>query len=122
MAVGSLALWIAVPAGWLWVTRGLEAGPRFVLAITGSVASMAGGAWVLYRLEAVYLRAAGEVERRSFHPSWTQTASESNEHRPALSLLDRFLVASAVVALVALVVWWTLLADSPNPSGPLQPL
>ena len=41
---------------------------------------------------------------------------------PRLTLLDAFLVASAVVALVALVGWWAFLADSPNPSGPLQPL
>jgi hypothetical protein len=32
------------------------------------------------------------------------------------------LIASAVVALILLVLWWAFLADNPNPSGPLQPL
>jgi hypothetical protein len=39
-----------------------------------------------------------------------------------MSLLAVFLVVSAIIAAVALVVWWALLADSSNPSGPLQPL
>jgi len=39
-----------------------------------------------------------------------------------LTLLEIFLVVSAVVAVVVLVAWWAFLADSPNPSGPLQPI
>ena len=41
MAVGSLALWTLIPAGWMYVTREIEpAGARFVLTIFGCVASM----------------------------------------------------------------------------------
>jgi hypothetical protein len=101
MAMGSLALWTAIPAGWMYVTREMEpAGARFLVTIVGCVASMAGAGTLLYRLEAVYFRAAG----------------------PQRGVLDTFMVASAVVALLALVLWWAVLADSPNPSGPLQPL
>ena len=38
------------------------------------------------------------------------------------SLLEVTLVASAIIALIALVVWWAFLADSSDPSGPLQPI
>jgi hypothetical protein len=101
MALGSLALWTAIPAGWMYATREMEpAGARFVLTIFGCVASMIGAGSLLYRLEAAYFGTRGT----------------------RVGLLDRFMVASAVLALLALVVWWVVLADSPNPSGPLQPL
>ncbi len=32
------------------------------------------------------------------------------------------LVISALIALVGLVLWWFFIADTANPSGPLQPI
>ena len=102
MALGSLALWIAIPVGWLWVGRDLDsAGARFLITLAGCVASMLGAAWFLFRVEASYLRSKG-IEGDG--------------------PLDTLIAASAVIAIVALVVWWALLADSPSPSGPLQPV
>jgi hypothetical protein len=99
MGLGSFALWIAIPAGWLYATRDLDPiGARFVLVVVGCIFSMAGAAVILHRLEAAYVRLAG---------------------RP---VLDTILVISAVAAIVALVLWWAFLADNPSPSGPLQPL
>lgn len=123
MAVGSLALWTAIPAGWMWVTRDMEpAGARFVLTILGCVATMAGAGSLLYRLEAVHLQLSGAARPRPAPPSWLRTVSHDRRARPRLSLLDTFMALSALIALVALVLWWVVLADSPNPSGPLQPL
>jgi hypothetical protein len=100
MALGSLALWIVVPIGWLWATRDLESGGRFLLTVPGCVLTMAGCAWWLSRLQEVHTRVSGAEK----------------------PVLESLLAASAVIALISLVVWWALLADSPNPSGPLQPL
>jgi hypothetical protein len=123
MALGSLALWTAIPAGWMYATRGMEpAGARFVLTILGCVASMTGAGYLLYRLEAVYFRTAGSAARAQAPPSFLRMAGDERVGGTRLGLLDRFMVASAVLALLALVLWWGLLADSPDPSGPLQPL
>ena len=123
MAVGSLALWTLIPAGWMYVTREIEpAGARFVLTIFGCVASMVGAGSLLYRLESVYFRASGTVAPDPARPSFLRTVGDTRAVRPRLGLLDTFMAASAVVALLALLLWWALLADSPNPSGPLQPL
>ena len=63
MALGSLALWIAIPAGWLWVTRDLQPlGARFLIVIVGCVSSMVGAGVFLFRLEAVYARMKGKAE------------------------------------------------------------
>jgi hypothetical protein len=123
MAIGSLALWIAIPAGWLWVTRGLEPfGARFLIVIVGCVASMLGGGALLFRLEATYNGMTGTARPAVATPGWLRRAGDAGLPRPRLSLLEVFLVVSAVVALLALVAWWAFLADSPNPSGPLQPV
>lgn len=123
MALGSLGLWIAIPIAWLWIARDLEpAGTRFVITITGCVLTMLGGGWLLYRLEAIYVRTTGKVGQESVEPAWLRSSREAGAPRPPLSLLEALLVASALAAVVALIAWWAFAADSPNPSGPLQPL
>jgi hypothetical protein len=123
MALGSLALWIAIPAGWLYVTRDLQPfGPRFLIVLVGCVSSMLGAGSLLYRLEAVYRRMTGTAAPEVAPPRWMRSAREQGRPSRSMTLLEIFLVVSAVIALVALVGWWAFLADSPNPSGPLQPL
>jgi hypothetical protein len=123
MALGSLALWIALPAAWLWVTRDLQSvATRFLIVIAGCVITMMAGGWFLFRLEAVYARITGTAVPALETPRYLRTAAEERRPRRRLTLLEICLVASALVALAALVVWWVFLADSANPSGPLQPL
>ena len=122
MAIGSLAMWTAVPAGWLVVVRNLQpAGTRYVIAIVGCLATMVGTGVLLYRLEAVYVARKGTAGDPA-PPSWLRTVNDQGAAARRMSLLDVFLVVSAVIAMIALVAWWALLADNPNPSGPLQPL
>jgi hypothetical protein len=123
MALGSLALWTAVPAAWLWLTRDLEPdGTRYFIVITGCAITMPIGAALLYRLEAIYAEitgaARGRVPARS---AWLRSVSDERRPRGRLTLLEIFLVVSAVIALVALVGWWAFLADTSNPSGPTAP-
>jgi hypothetical protein len=123
MAIGSLALWIAIPAAWLWVTRNLDSfAARFLIVLAGCTITMASAGSLLYRLEAVYVRLRGAAAPVAQSPAYLSTAAEQRRPRRPLTLLEIFLVVSGVVALVGLVAWWAFLADSPNPSGPLQPL
>jgi hypothetical protein len=122
MALGSLALWIAIPSGWLWVTRHIEPlGARFLVVITGCVISMLGAGSLLFRLEAFYARTTG-ARPAVATPGWMRSVGDEGQSRPRMSLLEVLLVVSALIALLTLVVWWVFLADSPNPSGPLQPV
>lgn len=111
--IGSLALWTAVPIGWMYFTGRLVAdqGGRFVLVIFGVPLSIALVFTLLSRVDG---------HRRRLNPV-VEPASE-NDRPKGHSLLEVMLVASAVVALVALVVWWFFIADTANPSGPLQPV
>jgi hypothetical protein len=123
MALGSLALWIAIPVGWLWVTRHMQPlGARFLIVIVGCVGTMLGVGVFLYRLEAIHARMTGTAEPELASPGWLRSVGDAGRPSRRLTLLEIFLVGSALVALVTLVVWWVFLADSPNPSGPLQPI
>jgi hypothetical protein len=104
VVAGSLAVWTAVPVGWIYLVGDLVSGggPRFVLVIFGCPLAMALVCVLLIRVEAY---------RRRLSPAGEPW-----------SLLEVALVSSAVAALVGLVLWWALLADNPSPSGPLQPL
>jgi hypothetical protein len=122
MAAGCLFLWIGLPLLWLVLTRHTEPdATRFVLVITGCALTMPIVGWGLYRLEGLYSGVSGTPARPA-RAGYLRSIGEERRSRRGLSLLDRMLVASALVALVALVAWWAFIADSPNPSGPLQPL
>jgi hypothetical protein len=123
MVLGSLALWIAIPAAWLWLTRDMNSlAARFLVVIGGCVITMVAAGSLLFRLEAVYARVTGTAAPDSEPPGYLRTLAEQRRPRRRLTLLELLLVVSAVIAVGALIVWWAFLADNPNPSGPLQPL
>jgi hypothetical protein len=102
--VGALALWTIVPVAWLYLTGDLvdNGGARFVLVIFGCPLTMALVFVALHRVE-----------------SYRRALSPVSEPKP---LLERMLVASAVIAVAGLILWWFFVADAADPSGPLQPL
>src|SRR6476620_6992098 len=69
MVGASLALWIGVPAGWLWIGSQVQGstgnvGTAIAVMLVGAVASIVAIAWVLGRLNRVHedLRAARGAE------------------------------------------------------------
>ena len=114
---GGLALWTLIPYFWLQLTGGLSPGARFVLVILGLPLTMALAFVVLIRVDAHRQDLRAEHQHGS-----TDGVDGSSSGDGRSSLLEVTLVASAIIALIALVVWWAFLADSPDPSGPLQPI
>ena len=104
IVLGSVALWTVVPVAWLTATGAVvsHGGARFIIVMFGCPLSMG-----LVGL----LLAVLEGHRRALSPATEPRA-----------LLEPMLVLSGVLALAGLVLWWFLVAESPNPSGPLQPI
>jgi hypothetical protein len=65
---------------------------------------MLGATVFLYRLEAVYVRVMGTAEPELATPGWPRSVGDPGRPR-RLTLLEIFLVVSALIALVTLVVW-----------------
>jgi hypothetical protein len=103
MVGASLALWIGVPAGWLWIGSQIQGstgsvGTAIAVMLVGAIVSIVALAWVLGRLNRMHehLRAARGVE-----PSGPP-------------LLEVVLVVTAAIALVGFAIWFFILAG-PGP-------
>jgi hypothetical protein len=103
MVGASLALWIGVPAGWLWIGSQIQGstgsvGTAIAVMLIGAIVSIVALAWVLGRLNRVHehLRAARGVD---------QTGPP---------LLEVVLVVTAAVALVGFAIWFFVFAG-PGP-------
>ena len=114
---GGLALWTLLPYSWLQLTGGLSPGARFVLVILGLPLTMALAFVLLIRIDTHRQDLLAEHQHGS-----TEAIDETSPGGGRSSLLEVTLVASAIIALVGLVLWWAFIADSPDPSGPLQPI
>jgi hypothetical protein len=103
MAVGSLALWIGIPVGSLWLAAKLtdSKGAHFLLTLPMTIVAMGGFAVFLAWLNGLYLAVIGPQETEEGAP-------------PARGPLERMLVWSLVVALLALFGWFFFLAENPS--------
>jgi membrane protease YdiL (CAAX protease family) len=107
LAVGTLVLWIGIPAGTLWGLSKLtdSSTNHFLLALVLIPTAMALFAIVLAWINALYLRVVGVV------PSEDDEDDGRWRWRGPLGL---FLSVSMVVAFVALIVWVLFIAEHPT--------
>lgn len=98
MFVGSLVLWIGVPAGWLWIGSRLQNGSSLAAAVGAMMIGM------LLTIVGV-LALLGWLNRKHVEllEARGRTAQLSENATTALELV---LVASAVVAVFGFVVWF----------------
>ena len=102
MVGASLALWIGVPAGWLWIGSQIQGstgslGAAIAAMLVGAIVSIVALAWVLGRLNRVH-----------------EHLREARGAEAGTPLLEVVLVVTAAVALVGFVVWFFVLAG-PGP-------
>jgi hypothetical protein len=125
VVAGSAFLWIGIPWLGLWLAGRLTVdnqGFLFFALLAVPVAMLAFG-WVLYRVNAVYERAAGrDPAQAGDRARWLGSLSGEREQfrraRAPRALVDVAMTASAVTAMCLLVVWFFFFASSPL--GPMQ--
>lgn len=122
MLVGAFSLWTVVPLGWLWIGSQIVGTqePRlwaYFVVLVGIVVSVIVIAKVLSALNhRVMAIRGGEGFRPTKIPLPWLESMRDERHSHSASVLDSVLVASAVMAVVALVIWFALLAGSPVPN------
>ncbi len=104
MVVGSLVLWVGVPAGWLWIGSQIQGstgdiGTAILVMMVGVLVSVIALVMVLVRINRFHehLREARGLPVSEY------------------SVLERVLVVTAGIALVSFGAWFLLLAG-PGPS------
>jgi hypothetical protein len=123
MLFTALALWTAIPVGWLWIgskvatTQFPAAGPYAVVGI-GIILTIVLDAWLIGRLNALYVRITGTNRLAPMRPSWLKSMgeSESDEGPRSTTVVEAVMMGSVLLAGFVFVGWFFLLAGSPIPN------
>jgi hypothetical protein len=118
IVAGSAFLWIGIPLVGLWLAgRFTTTAEGFLFATLGGIPlAMVAFGWVLYRVNAVYIRNLGpepESERR--HSAWLVSVSDergvSRRGRAPGRLIDVAMTVSISIALVVMAIWFFFLSQ-----------
>jgi hypothetical protein len=122
MAVGSVALWLGVPIGWLWIgsqwqseSQSTGFGP-YMLVLAGIVVSVALLAKGLAMINRVYGRVAGDESKVRVRLPWHRSMRGDDDSRYQRNVLDVVMVISVSIAVLAMTIWFFFFAGSPLPS------
>jgi len=123
MAIGSIALWLGVPIGWLWIgsqwqsdSQSTGFGP-YVLVLAGIIVSVAILAKGLASLNRAYGRVAGDDPTLRVRLPWHRSMRGDDDSRYQRNVLDVVMVISVSLAVLAMTIWFFFFAGSPLPSS-----
>lgn len=115
----ALSIWTLIPLGWVWIGSQLAAtqfpsiGP-YILVFFGIVVTILGTAWVIGRLNDLYVMLTGTHTVAPLRSSWLRSVRDSSEHQYGQPrLVEVILILSAILALAAFAFWFLLYAGSP---------
>jgi len=113
IVVGSAVLWIGIPFCGLWLAGRFTTRAQDFLLVTlvGIPTAMVGFGWVLYRLNALYMRWRGPSEGDGRdHSAWLVSLSDERaglrRARAPRPLIDVAMTTSLTIALVLMAIWF----------------
>lgn len=121
MLLTALALWTAIPVGWIWIgskvsdTQFPSEGPYAVVAV-GILLTVVLAAWLIGVLNAAYVRLTGTNRLAPMRPSWMRSMRDTGGEDGATTVVEAVMMGSVMLAGLVFVAWFFLLAGSPLPS------
>jgi hypothetical protein len=121
MLLAAFALWTAIPLSWLYIgsklseTQFPSGGPYAVVAV-GIVVSILVIAWLIGRLNGLYVRITGTNRLAPIRPAWLKSMRDTGSARQSATVVEAVLMSSVTLAALALTIWFFLLAGSPLPN------
>ncbi len=121
MLFAALSLWTAIPLSWIWIgskvaeTQFPATGPYMVVAV-GIILSILVTAWLLTRLNQLYVRVTGTNRLAPMRPAWMKSMRDTSEPVGTTTVVEAVLMGSVLLAAVALTFWFFFLAGSPLPN------
>lgn len=122
MVLGAFSMWTLIPFGWIWIasmiadTQQPSGGP-YMLVFFGIVCSILAMAWVLSRLNRLYVRITGTTQLSGrYLPAWRKSLSDERSGPHGVNVLEAVILASVLLAGAALAIWFFIAAGSPLPS------
>jgi hypothetical protein len=120
MLFAALALWTAIPLGWIWIGSKVATsqfpaeGPYAVVAV-GIVVTILADAWLIGRLNALYVRITGTNRLTPMRPSWLKSMRDTGP-TASTTVVEAVMMGSVLLAGFVFVAWFFLLAGSPLPN------
>jgi len=120
MLLAAFSLWTAIPLSWIYIgskvseTQFPSGGPYAVVAV-GIVASILVVAWLIGRLNNLYIRITGTNRLAPIRPGWLKSMRDTSPMTNSVTVVEAVLMASVMLAALALTLWFFLLAGSPLP-------
>ena len=121
MVLGAFSMWTVIPFGWIWIGSKLSssqapsAGP-YMLVFFGIVVSIVVVVLVLAWLNRLYEALIGTTEVEVERVRLWRSLSDERRPRHRWSVMEVVLLASVLVAFLAMGIWFFVLAGSPLPS------
>jgi hypothetical protein len=121
MLLAAFSLWTAIPLSWIYIaskvshTQFPSGGPYAVVAV-GIVASVLFVAWLIGRLNDLYIRITGTNRLTPIRPAWLKSMRDTGGLQSSVTVVEAVLMGSVMLAALALTVWFFLLAGSPIPN------
>jgi len=121
MLLAAFSLWTAIPLSWVYIaskvshTQFPSGGPYAVVAV-GFVTSVLFMAWLIGRLNSLYIRITGTNRLNPIRPAWLKSMRDTGGAQSPVTVVEAVLMSSVILAAMALTVWFFLLAGSPIPN------
>lgn len=121
MLLAAFSLWTAIPLSWIYIgskvseTQFPSGGPYAVVAV-GIIASVLVVAWLIGRLNALYVRVTGTNRLEPMRPNWLRSMRDTAPMQNSVTVVEAVLMGSVMLAALALTLWFFLLAGSPIPN------
>jgi small-conductance mechanosensitive channel len=121
MLLAAFSLWTAIPLSWVYIaskvshTQFPSGGPYAVVAI-GIVASVLIVAWLIGRLNNLYIRITGTNRLQPIRPTWLKSMRDTGSAQGSVTVVEAVLMSSVMLAALALTIWFFLAAGSPIPN------
>ncbi|MET0305454.1 MAG: hypothetical protein ABW196_04395 [Solirubrobacterales bacterium] len=120
MLLAALGLWTAIPLGWIWIGSKVATsqfpaeGPYAVVAV-GIIVTILVDAWLIGRLNALYVRITGTNRLTPMRPNWLKSMRDTGNVN-STTVVEAVMMGSVLLAGFVFVAWFFLLAGSPLPN------
>ncbi len=118
MLLAAFSLWTALPLTWLYI--GSKVSPTqfpaeapYAVVIVGLITSIVFVGWLISRLNQLYVEITGTNRLAPMRPAWMRSMRDTRAAASNTTVVEAVLMGSVMLAGLALMTWFFLLAGSP---------
>jgi hypothetical protein len=121
MLLAAFSLWTAIPLTWVYIASKVSdtqfpSGGPYALVALGFVATVLVVAWLISRLNRLYVRITGTNRLAPMRPVWLKSMRDTGSVVNNVTVVEAVMMGSVMLAALALTLWFFFLAGSPIPN------